>query len=112
MGTSGADTTLTFSIVFDLAVNRYGFDYPVFDEDNGDGVDVDVSNNKDDTIIENDDEEIAENVPLVAQTRNREREDHPHSVRLRGSQEVPFQRLQNVRKSVIRSFLSNILELI
>ena len=39
-----------------LGVNRSGFDYPVFDEDNGDGVDVGPSDNDDDTHIETEDQ--------------------------------------------------------
>ena len=54
--TSGTDLTPSSPSIFDLAVTRYGSDYPVFDENNGDGVDVDVSENDDDTNIENDDE--------------------------------------------------------
>ena len=47
MGTSGTDTTPTSQNIFDLAIDRYryGFHYPVFDEENGYGVDVDVSEN-------------------------------------------------------------------
>ena len=44
----------------------------MFDEDNGEGVDVDVSYKDDDTNIENDEEENAEIVPPVGQTANRE----------------------------------------
>ena len=49
--TSGTDMTPTWRNIFDLAVNRYGFVYPVFDEDNGDGVDVDLSDKDDDTNV-------------------------------------------------------------
>ena len=103
MGTSGTDTTPTSPNIFYLAVYRYGFDYPVFDEANGDGVDVDDTDNDDDTKIENDNEENAENVPPVAQTANREEKNHPHLVRLRTSQAVPFQRLENVPQAAIKS---------
>ena len=65
MGTTGTDTTPTSRNIFDLAVNCYGFDYHVFDKDNGDGVDADVSYNDDDANIENDDEENAENASPV-----------------------------------------------
>ena len=55
--TSGTDTTPTSPSNFYLAVKRYNFDYPVFDENNG--VDVDVSDNDDDTNIENGDQNFA-----------------------------------------------------
>ena len=58
VGSSGTDTTPTSPNIFDLAVNRYGFDYPVFDEDNGGEVNVDFSENDDDSNVENDDEEM------------------------------------------------------
>ena len=60
MGSSGIDTTPIAANIFESAGNRYAFDYPVSDEDNGDRVDVDVSYNDDDTINENDDEEESE----------------------------------------------------
>ena len=41
-GTSGTDPTPTSPNIFDLAVIRYGFDYTLFVEDNGDGFDVDA----------------------------------------------------------------------
>ena len=94
MDTSGTDTTPTSVNDFDLAVNRYGFEDPLFDGDNDDRVDVDVSNDDDDTNNENYDEGKAESVPPVAQTLNRERENHPHPVRLPRSQGVAFQRLK------------------
>ena len=71
-GTSGTDTAASSPNIFDEAIDRYGFDYHVFDEDNGDAVDVDVNDNDDETSIEIDDEENAENVPTVAQTPNRQ----------------------------------------
>ena len=105
MGTGGTDTTPTSPNIFDLAAICYGFDYPVFDEINGDGVDVDVSDSEDETNIKNDDEQKAEILPPVAQTPNQEGENNTHPVRLRRSQGVPFQRLENVPKSVIRSLV-------
>ena len=80
----------------------------MFDEDNGGGVDVDVSNSEEDTNIENDDEENAENVPSVAQTPNREGENHPHPVWLRRNQRVPSKKFENVPESVIRSLFEYI----
>ena len=74
MATSGTDTTPTSPNIFDLAVNLYGFDYPVFDEEKRGGVDVDVSYNNDDSSIEYDDEQKTENVPPIAQTSNRRRD--------------------------------------
>ena len=68
MGTSGTDTIPTSPNIFDLAVNRYGSDYSVFDDDNGNRVYVDVS---DDTNIENDDKQNSGKEPSVAQTNNR-----------------------------------------
>ena len=101
MGTIETDTTPTSPNIIHLAVN--GLDYPVFNEDNRDGADVDVGDNDDDTNIENDDEEKAQNVPTPAQMPNREGENHSHHVRLRRSQGVPFQRAENFTDSVIRS---------
>ena len=92
MGTGGTDTTTTSPNIFDLAVNSYDFDYPVFDEVNGYRVDVDVSDNDDETNIENHDKENAEDEPTVAQTPSREGENHPHSVGLQKGQRVSFQR--------------------
>ena len=43
LGTRGIDTTLTSSNIFNQAVNRYGHPYPVFEEDNSVGVEVDAS---------------------------------------------------------------------
>ena len=82
LGTIGTNMTPSSPNIFGLAVNCYGFDYAVFDEDNGDGDDVDLSDNDDDTNIEKDDEANETNVPPVAQTPNREGENHPHFVRL------------------------------
>ena len=104
MGTSGTDMTPNSPNIFELAVAPYGFDHLVFDEGNGDGVDTDVSDNDDDPNFEIYDEENEENVPPVAQTHNREGKNHPHSAQLRRSQGVPFQRLEIVPESVIRSF--------
>ena len=95
MGTCGTDTTPTSPNIFDIAFIQYGFDYPVIDDDNGDGVDVDVSEKDDDANIENNDEENAEKLPPVAQTLNRDGENHPHRFRLRRSEGVPFQGLEN-----------------
>ena len=39
-------------------VNRFGFDYSALDEDNGDGVDVDVSDNDDDANIWKDEKKM------------------------------------------------------
>ena len=83
---SWTDTIPSSSNIFDLAVDRYGFEYRVIDEDNSDEVDVDVSEIYDNTNIENDDEANAENVPPVAQIPNRERGKHPHPVQTRRSQ--------------------------
>ena len=110
MGTSEIDTTPASANILDLAVNRYGFDYLLFDEDNGDGVDVEVSGNDDDTNIEIDNEKNAENVPPVAQTPNREEENHPHPAQLRRSQGVPFERLENVPEALIRSLFEYFFE--
>ena len=94
IGISGTETSPTSQNISDLAINRYGFDYSVFDGDNRDGVDADVSNNDDDTNIELDDDENTENVPRVAHTPNREIESPPHRVQLRRSQGVLFKDLK------------------
>ena len=57
MGSSGTDATPTSPNIFDVTVNRYGFDYPVFDKENVDRIDVDASDNDDETNIESNDEE-------------------------------------------------------
>ena len=56
LGTSGIGTTPTSPNIFGVGVNRYSVYYHVFDEDNGDEADADVSDNYDVTNIENDDE--------------------------------------------------------
>ena len=123
MSTSGIDTTPTSPNIFDIAVKSYGFDYPVFDEVNGDGIDVDLSNNDDDTHLENDDEENEENIPLVAQTPYREiererererekRENDPHPVHLTRCQGVPLQSLEKFPESVISFFSKKFFEFI
>ena len=94
MGTSGTETSPTSQNISDLAVNRYGFGYSVFDGNNRDGVDADVSNNDDDINIEYDDDENTENVPRVAHTPNRERENPPHRVQQRRSPGVYFKDLK------------------
>ena len=81
------------------------FDYPVFDEGNGDGVDVDLNDNVDDTNTENDDDENAENLPSVAHTPTSEGDNHPHFLQLRWTQGVPFRILENIPDSVIRSLI-------
>ena len=68
MGTTRPDTTLTSPNIFDLAVTRLGFIYPLLDEDNVDRVDVCVSHNDDDTNSENDDQRSAKKLPTVSQT--------------------------------------------
>ena len=105
MGTSGTDTTPTSPNIFDLTVNRYGFGYPLFDGDNGDGFDVDVSDIHVDTNIEYEDEVNADNVLHVAQTPSIKTENPPHPVHLQKSQRVIFQRLENVSESVVRSLI-------
>ena len=102
MSSSGTDTTFTYPNVYHLAVNRYGFDYPVFEEDNGDWYDVDVSDYLYETNIEYGDEANEEFVPPVAQTANLEGENHLHPVQLRRSQGVLFQRLENFPEPAIR----------
>ena len=54
-GTSGIYTTANSPNVFNLAAHCYGFHYPVIEEEKGGGFDVDVSDNGDDTNVEQDD---------------------------------------------------------
>ena len=74
--------------IFHLAVNRFGFDYPVFDKDKSDGGDVDVSDKDDETNLENDDEENVETVPPAAETTNRQRERERNILSLSNHEEV------------------------
>ena len=90
--TTVTETTNLSPSIFDLAIDPYGFDYPVWTDNSGD-VDVDGQEHLDD------DEEDEENTPPA--------EDHDDDdnqpQRLRRSSGVPFQKNENITVSVIRS---------
>ena len=106
-GTIGIDTTPTSPKIFDLEVNWYGFDYPVFDGDNTNGVDDEVNGNDDYANFEDDDEENAENIPPVAQTPKREREKERIISTLSNSEEVE-ESFSKVFKSLFEYFSEHI----
>ena len=88
--------------IFDLAVNRSWFDYSVFEDDNGEEVDV-GNNDDDDSDDDFVDDENKENVQPVTLTPEQERDNQPPPVQLRRSNGVPFEILINLSQSAIRS---------
>ena len=96
-GTSTVTETSNVSpSIFDLAIDRYGFDYPVWTDNSGDDVDVHGQEHFDD---DEEDEEDRENTPPAVVHDN----DDNQPQRLRRSNGVPFQRVENITNSVIRS---------
>ena len=80
--------------IFDLAIDRYGFDYPVWTGNSGD--DVDVHGQEFDA---EEDEEGKEITPPAG-----DHDDYDNQPqRLRRSIGVPFQRVENITNSVTRS---------
>ena len=90
------ETTNVSPSIFDLAIDRYGFDYPVWTDNSGDDVDVHGQEHFDD---DEEDEEDRENTPPAGVHEN----DDNQPQRLRRSNGVPFQRVENITNSVIRS---------
>ena len=90
------ETTNVSPSIFDLAIDRYGFDYPVSTDNSGDDVDVHGQEHFDD---DEKDEEDRENTPPAGVHDN----DDNQPQRLRRSNGVPFQRVENITNSVIRS---------
>ena len=90
------ETTDVSPSIFDLAIDRYGFDYPVWTNNAGDDVDVHGQEHFDD---DEEDEEDKENTPPAGD--NDDDDNQPQ--RLRRSNGVPFQRVENITDSVIRS---------
>ena len=96
-GTSTVTETTKFSpSIFDLAIDRYGFDYPVWTDNSGDDVDVHGLEHFDD---DEEDEEDRENTPPAGD--HDDGDNQPQ--RLRRSNGVLFQRVENISDSVIRS---------
>ena len=97
-GTSTATETTNFSpSIFDLAIDRYGFDYPVLADNSRADVDVHGQEHFDDDDEE--DEEDKENSPPAGDHND----DDNQPQRLRRSNGVLFHRLENITASVIRS---------
>ena len=90
------ETTNVSPRIFDLPIDRYGFDYPVWTDNSGDDVDVHGQEHFDD---DEEDEEDRENTPPAGDHDD----DDNQPQRLRRSNEVPFQRVENITDSVIRS---------
>ena len=90
------ETTNVSPSIFDLAIDRYGFDYPVWTDNSGDDVDVHGQEHFDD---DEEDEEDRENTPPAGDHDD----DDNQPQRLRRSNGVPFQRIENITNSVIRS---------
>ena len=94
--TTVTETTNVSPSIFDLAIDRYGFDYPVWTDNSGDNVDVHGQEHFDD---DEEDEEDRENTPPAGVHDNVDNQPQ----RLRRSNGVPFQRVENITNSVIRS---------
>ena len=82
--------------IFDLAIDRYGFDYPVWTDNYGDDVDVHGQEQFDD------DEEDEEDKEITPPAGDHDDDDN-QAQRLRRSNGVPFQRVENITDNVIRS---------
>ena len=90
------ETTDVSPSIFDLAIDRYGFDYPVWTDNSGGDVDVHGQEHFDD---DEEDEEDKENTPPAGDHDD----DDNQPQRPRRSNGVPFQRVENITDSVIRS---------
>ena len=102
-GTSTVTETENISpSIFDLAIDRYGFDYPVWTDNSGDDVVVHGQEHFDD---DEEDEEDRENTPPAGVHDD----DDNQPQRLRRSNGVPFPRVENITNSVIRSFFEKCL---
>lgn len=101
-GTSRTAGSTTSTNLFDLAVNRYGFDHPVFDDDDSTEEDV-VEENDDDDSDDDFDNDNKENVPPTTSTPEQGGENQRSPTQLRRSAGVPFGRLENIPQSVFRS---------
>ena len=94
-GTSTAtETTNVSPSIFDLAIDRYGFDYPVWTDNSGDDVDVHGQEHFDDDEVEEDKNTLP---------AGEHDDDDKQPQRLRCSNGVPFQRVENMTDSIIRS---------
>ena len=102
-GTSTTTDTRNVSpSIFDLAIDRYGFDYPVWIDNSEDDVDVLGQEHFDD---DREDQEDKNTTPAGDHD-----DDHKQPQRLRRSNEVPFQRIENIPDSVIRSLFQQCLQ--
>ena len=90
------ETTNVSPSIFDQAIDRYGFDYPVWTDNSGDDVDVHGQAFSDD---DEEDEEDKENTSLAGDHDN----DDNQPQRLRRSKGVPFQKVEKITDSVIIS---------
>ena len=96
-GTSVATETTDFSpSIFDLAFDRYRFDYPVCTDNSGDDVDLHGQEQFDG---DEEDEVDKENTPIAGHHED----DDNQPQRLRRSKGVPIQRVEIIIDSVIRS---------
>ena len=89
------ETTNVSPSIFDLAIDRYGFHYPVWTDNSGVDVDVHGQEHFDD---DEEDEEDRENTPPAGV----DVDDDKQPQRLRRSNGVPFQRVENTTNSVVR----------
>ena len=90
------EITIVSPSIFDLAFDRYGFGYPVWTDNSGEYVDVHGQEHFDD---DEEDEEDRENTPPAGDHD----EDDNQPQRLRRSNGVPFQRVENITITVIKS---------
>ena len=101
-GTSRTTRSSVSPNLFDLAVNRYGFDYPVFDDDDVTTEEVVMEDNDDDDSDDDYDDENKEIVPPATSTPEQGGENQPPANQLRRSTGIPFGRLENIPQSVFR----------
>ena len=90
------ETTNVSPSIFDLAIDRYGFDHAVWTDNSGDDVDVHGQEHFDD--VEKG-EEDKENTPPAGDPDD----DDNQPQRLRRNNGVPFQKVENITYSTIRS---------
>ena len=93
---TATETTNVSPSIFDLAIDRYGFGYPVWTSNSGDDVDGHGQEHFDD------DEEDEEDKEKTLSAGDHDDDDNQPQ-RLRRSNGVPFQRVENITDSVIRS---------
>ena len=93
---TATETTNVSPRIYDLAIDRYGFNYPLWTDNSGDDADVHGQEHFDD------DEEDEENKEITPPAGDYDLDDNQPQ-RVRRSNGVPFQRVEITTGSVIRS---------